>query len=156
MLHIDIPGSKGLNIEYLVLDYNGTIAVNGDILPGVKERINLLSKNLTIYVLTADTFGTARKACEDLKVNFVTLKEILGTKEKEEFVTNLGYENVASIGNGMNDHLMLKKSALGIAIIQNEGAAIKTILSADIAINSITDALDLFVYPTRLKATLRG
>ena len=68
---IDIPGYKKLQITTLLLDYNGTIAEDGIIRPAVKERLQKLSKELSIYVLTADTHGTARAQCEglDLKVH---------------------------------------------------------------------------------------
>jgi soluble P-type ATPase len=51
---------------------------------------------------------------------------------------------------------MLKEAALGIAVIQEEGGAIKTLLAADIVMRSILDALDLLLHPLRLTATLRS
>ena len=36
---IEIPGYKTLDLDYLVLDYNGTIAVDGLIPPAIKERL---------------------------------------------------------------------------------------------------------------------
>ena len=55
MMTIEIPDYKTLELEYLVVDYNGTLAVDGEIRDGVKERLSRLSKDFTIYVLTADT-----------------------------------------------------------------------------------------------------
>ena len=52
---IEIPGYKTLDLDYLVLDYNGTIAVDGLIPPAIKERLLLLGDSFKIYVLTADT-----------------------------------------------------------------------------------------------------
>ena len=60
MLEISIPGGKDLRLEHLVLDYNGTLACDGEILPGVKDCLHELADRLQIYVLTADTFGKAR------------------------------------------------------------------------------------------------
>ena len=54
---IEIPGYKTLDLDYLVLDYNGTIAVDGLIPPAIKERLLLLGDSFKIYVLTADTHG---------------------------------------------------------------------------------------------------
>ena len=51
---IEIPGYKTLDLDYLVLDYNGTIAVDGLIPPAIKERLLLLGDSFKIYVLTAD------------------------------------------------------------------------------------------------------
>ena len=61
---IDIPGYKKLQITTLLLDYNGTIAEDGIIRPAVKERLQKLSKELSIYVLTADTHGCLMKSVE--------------------------------------------------------------------------------------------
>ena len=66
-MRIEIPGYKSMDLKYLVLDYNGTIAKDGIISEGVKERLKKLSGIYEIYVLTADTHGTARKMCEGLR-----------------------------------------------------------------------------------------
>ena len=42
MISISIPGSGSLNLDHLVLDYNGTLAVDGVLLPGVKETLQSL------------------------------------------------------------------------------------------------------------------
>lgn len=62
-MNIQIPGYKTLDLSFLVLDYNGTIAVDGQIPPEVREALVRLSKDLQIHVLTADTHGTARAMC---------------------------------------------------------------------------------------------
>ena len=46
-----------------------------------------------------------------------------GALEKEQFGESLGTEKVVAVGNGVNDSLMLKKAALGIIVIGEEGAA---------------------------------
>ena len=43
MIEIDIPGFGILRLEHLVLDYNGTIAVDGQPVQGVKERLIALA-----------------------------------------------------------------------------------------------------------------
>ena len=65
-MRIEIPGYKTMDLKYLILDYNGTIAKDGIIPESVKERLKKLSGIYEIYVLTADTHGTARKICEGL------------------------------------------------------------------------------------------
>ena len=52
MIEIDIPGFRKLTLEHLVLDYNGTIAFDGDLVPGVAERLTLLSETIALHVLT--------------------------------------------------------------------------------------------------------
>jgi soluble P-type ATPase len=60
------------------------------------------------------------------------------------------------MGNGRNDRLMLKASALGIVVLQGEGAAFETIASADVLCTDILSALSLLSNPLRLIATLRS
>jgi soluble P-type ATPase len=50
---------------------------------------------------------------------------------------------------------MIEAAALGIAVVQAEGAAVETLLAADVAVASVLDALDLLAAPLRLAATLR-
>lgn len=42
-------------------------------------------------------------------------------QQKLKYVKDLGSSHVIAIGNGKNDLLMLRESALGIGIIQAEG-----------------------------------
>jgi soluble P-type ATPase len=51
---------------------------------------------------------------------------------------------------------MVKEAALGIAVIEKEGAAVETLLAADIVCGNILDALELLLNPKRLIATLRS
>ncbi len=60
-----------------------------------------------------------------------------------------------AIGNGTNDQLLLKDAALGIGVIQQEGIAIASLTTADIAVTSCLAALDLLRNPQRVIATLR-
>lgn len=62
MIKIDIPGDKVYQLAHLVLDYNGTLACDGRLLPGVTERLTELAEHLAVHVLTADTFGSAQAA----------------------------------------------------------------------------------------------
>ncbi|WP_031516926.1 HAD family hydrolase [Desulfofalx alkaliphila] len=155
MISIEIPGYKKLNLKHLVLDYNGTIACDGILLAGVKEKLNLLAGKISIYIITADTFGEAAAQCSEVNCQLKILSEANNTLEKEKFVQSLGKENVVAIGNGANDSLMIKEAALGIVVIGDEGAALKTISQADLAVKNIDDALNLLLNRQRLKATLR-
>ncbi len=42
-MRIEIPGYKTMDLKYLILDYNGTIAKDGIIPESVKERLKKLS-----------------------------------------------------------------------------------------------------------------
>lgn len=156
MIRVDIPGRGELNLQHLVLDYNGTIAFDGSLIKGVNQELNQLAAVLNIYVITADTFGTVRQKCSKIQGEIKVLSNTDDTKEKEEFIDSLGATNVVAIGNGVNDSLMLKKAALSIVVIGREGAAPLTIKEADIVVNNIHDALGLLSNKLRIKATLRA
>ena len=155
MIEIDIPGNKKLMLEHLVLDYNGTIAFDGTLIDGVKECLAELSQKLTIHVITADTFGSVEKALNDIDCKLAVIPLERQDLAKMEFVKQIGYEKTVSMGNGANDRLMLKASALGVAIVSGEGAAFETLASADVVCTDIRSALSLLSNPLRLIATLR-
>ena len=58
-LVLDIPGSSRMVLRHLVLDLNGTLALDGRLLPGVAEALLALKDLLAVHIVTADTFGTA-------------------------------------------------------------------------------------------------
>jgi soluble P-type ATPase len=156
MLTCIIPGHGPLNLSHLILDYNGTLACDGLILPGVKERLADLSASLSVHVLTADTFGSVRKALSGIACRIEVISQKDQAETKLEYVQRLGLENCVCMGNGRNDKLMLKNAALGVAVVQTEGGAVDAILAADIVAGNILDALDLLRHPLRLTATLRS
>ncbi len=155
MIKIEIPGYDTLQLEYLVMDYNGTLAVDGQLISGVKERLIALSENLKIHVITADTFGLVRTYLNNFPLTLKIIKSTNQARQKLDYVKNLGAQKTVAIGNGRNDRLMLKDACLGLATLQTEGAAIETIQAANIVVKNINDALDLLTNPLRLKATLR-
>lgn len=155
MIEIDIPGTGAVRIECLVLDYNGTLAVDGALLDGVADALRVLAASVEIHVVTADTFGKAAAALHGLPLRLVVLPADRQDVAKLDYVTKLGCGRVAAVGNGRNDRLMLEAAALGVALVQAEGAAVGTLLAADVACTGILDALDLLRRPGRLVATLR-
>jgi len=155
MISIDIPGWGNIDIENVVLDLNGTIARDGKIPAEVKEKISALSKDVKIYILTADTQRTAREEIRDMKVELVKIAEEDSKKGKFEFIKAVDLEKTVAIGNGNNDQLVLKEATLGIAVLGDEGMSVSAMKNADIIVKNILDALDLFLKPKRLIATLR-
>ena len=156
MIAIDIPGFGKLELAHLVVDYNGTLAIDGLLLSGVAEMLSDIAASVSIHVITADTFGLVKGELAGLPVE-VTILPIEGQAEaKLDFVSRLGVDTVAAIGNGRNDRYMLKAAALGIAVTQREGMAAETAAGADVVSTSIIDALDLLKHPGRLIATLRS
>jgi P-type E1-E2 ATPase len=156
MIEIDIPGYKKLKLTHLVLDFNGTLACDGTLLPGVAKRLNALSEQLTVVVLTADTFGKAAGELSKIACSLTVLPLETQDLAKRSVVESLGSHSTVCIGNGRNDNLMLKAAGLGIAVILEEGAAGVTLAAADVVCTSILSALDLLTNPLRLVATLRS
>ena len=155
MIEIGIPEFGSLALQHLVLDYNGTLACDGILLPGVRERLQMLADKLQVHVVTADTFGQAREALNGVPCKLFILSSGKQTEAKLDYVEQLGVTNSVCIGNGSNDRLMLKEAALGIAVIQEEGASSSTVFAADVVTKDIQSALDLLINPLRLIATLR-
>jgi len=155
MIEIVIPGRKTYQLKHLVLDYNGTLACDGDILTGVKDPLLALSEKLHLHVLTADTFGKAKNNLGEIPCTLTLLPVHNQDRKKGEYVKHLLPENTVCIGNGRNDLLMLKEAVLSIAVVQEEGAAVETLLAADVVCKDIVSALNLLANPLRLVATLR-
>jgi P-type E1-E2 ATPase len=155
MINIDIPGWGNIEIENLVFDLNGTIATDGKISSEVKEKINSLSDKVKIYILTADTQGTAREESSGISVELLKVSEEDSAEVKLRVLESLDPTRTVAIGNGSNDHLILKEAALGIAVLGEEGMSVSSMKNADIVVKNISNALDLFLKPKRLIATLR-
>ncbi|MBN2107945.1 MAG: ATPase P [Deltaproteobacteria bacterium] len=156
MIAIDIPGFGHLALRHLVLDFNGTIAFDGVLLPEVVDRIINLSLQIGVHVLTANTTGTCASVLAGLPLTVNVLDGPPEDEAKLSYVKKLGAASCASVGNGANDRLMLEACALGIAVIGPECTAAKTLAAADIVAPDITAALDLLLHPVRLLATLRS
>ena len=156
MLEFDIPGFGKLTLAHLVLDYNGTIACDGKLLPGVKQALRALAQKLAIHVLTADTFGSAHSFLAGIPCKVSIIDNQDQEIGKLDYVRKIGAAQTVCIGNGRNDRLMLQAAALGIAVVLEEGAAAPTVMAADIVCTRIVAALDLLRNPLRLTATLRS
>ena len=152
---IDIPNFKTLKITHIVCDYNGTIATDGTVHSTIKILFEKLSINYKIHVITADTFGSVHKQLENYPVIIKVLKSNNHTQEKADYLISLDASESVAIGNGNNDADMLKEATIGIALLGDEGCAGDTLVNADLVCKSIEDALELFLYPKRLIATLR-
>ncbi|OQY41496.1 MAG: hypothetical protein B6227_04935 [Fusobacteriia bacterium 4572_74] len=72
-MKINIPGGERLEIKHIVSDYNGTIALDGELVEGVADLIDELSKDIRFHVITADSFGSVERElhgidCELFKI----------------------------------------------------------------------------------------
>lgn len=155
MLELAIPGRPALTVAHVVMDYNGTLALDGNLLPGVAERLAALAGRIDLHVITADTFGLAAVELGSLPVRLQIIGGGNQAAAKLDLVESLGPDHVIAIGNGANDQLMLKRAALGVCVLGGEGAATPSLLAADVVVKTPNDALGLLLHPGRLAATLR-
>lgn len=155
MIEITIPGRASYNLKNLVLDLNGTIALDGEIVDGVEKRLERLGKLLSISIVTADTYGSAARLGQRLGITIDRISPGGEDAQKVAVVRKLGAAETVSMGNGANDGPMLKESAIGICVLGGEGAAVAAMMSADLVAPNINAALELLLDTRRLVATLR-
>lgn len=154
MLKINIPGREEMTLSHLILDYNGTIAEDGAIIESIRHRLESLSRDLSIYVITADTHGTAAQRCAGLPLQVLTFPTTqVGEIKAAEARKMEG--GVVTIGNGFNDIQMSDAADLSICVMGKEGCCGALLSRCDVVVTSIEDALDLLCKPNRLRATLR-
>ncbi|MFT7557759.1 MAG: P-type E1-E2 ATPase [Planctomycetota bacterium] len=137
----------------IILDLNGTIALDGEILPGIGERITELKKaGYNIVLFSGDTYGGAAEIATLLGIELYKTKN---SEEKLEAMRNLGSPQCISIGNGYIDRLITKEAGVGIVVIGSEGAHGETMHAANVVVTSVMDAFDLLLKPGRLYASTR-
>jgi soluble P-type ATPase len=156
MIPVNIPDFGCLQLSHIVSDYNGTLAVDGRLIKGVAARLRALANRIAIHVITADTFGLASTQLARLPLTLTITPPANQAAAKLAYVKKLGADSVVAIGNGRNDRQILQAAAIGIALLQKEGASAETIRHADILSGDILDALDLLNHPQRLTATLKS
>lgn len=155
MISVSIPGWGELEIEYIVLDYNGTCAFNGKLKEGVKEMLEKISRYIKVFIITSDTYDNVDHEVNVMGFNVLKVKKEESGAEKAKIVKELGPEKVVAIGNGANDAMMLREASLGIGVIGEEGCATSLIKEADFIVTNIIDALSIILHPERIVATLR-
>ncbi len=153
-MKITIPGFGDLELTTLILDLNGTIAVHGEIIQGVKERIKLIKdKGLRVVLLSGDTRGNGLKMAQDLDIELLVVKT---KKAKMQAAKKMEPKKCVTIGNGRMDVSLFKVARLSVAVMQAEGVSTECIREADILIPSVVNALDLLINETGLVSTLRA
>ena len=87
---IKIPGRETVEIKNVLFDYNGTIAIDGQLIEGVAKSINELSSDFNFHVITADTFGLADKELKDVTCRLIIVPEENQDQIKLEHLLELG------------------------------------------------------------------
>ena len=142
-------------MRHLVLDVNGTSAMDGQLVEGVTQRLAELHRLIEVHMLTADTRGRQQAIDTQLGMVAARITPQGEAAQKASFVRNLGRESVCAIGNGANDAQMLREAKLAIAVLGEEGLAVETLNAADVVAPHVNAALDLLLNPLRLVATAR-
>ena len=161
-ISIDIPGFGHLHIKAICSDYTGTLSREGELINGVSKRLRWLGELVDIHVVTSDTRKTAHKQLADLPV---TLRDRIASDEhdvfKRDYLSELGVDlkHIAVFGNGRNDRLWLAAvrdaGGLAIAVDVGEGCAVEAMMSANVFVADIENALDLLLDSKRIIGTLR-
>ncbi len=155
MISVSVPGWGDLDIEYLVVDYNGTCAFDGKIKENVKEMLDKVSRYIKVFIITSDTYGNIDTEGNTIGFSIIKVGKEGSGAEKAKIIRELGPEKIVAIGNGSNDVLMLKEAALGIGVIGEEGCSKDVLREADFVVKNVTDALSILMHPERIVATLR-
>jgi P-type E1-E2 ATPase len=155
MIELNIPGRGILQLEHLVSDVNGTLALDGRLLDGVGGVLLELADRLQIHLLTADTHGRQGRIDEQLGLKAVRIPAGDEVKAKAEYVRKLGSDHVVAIGQGANDAGMLREAAIGICVLSTEGLAREAVDAARLMLPDILSALAMLENPMRLVASLR-
>jgi len=155
MISVSVPGWGDLDIEYLVIDYNGTCAFDGKIKENVKEMLEKVSRYIKVFIITSDTYGNIDTEGNTIGFSIIKVGKEGSSVEKAKIIKELGPEKIVAIGNGSNDVLMLKEAALGIGVIGEEGCSKDILKEADFVVKNVTDALSILLHPERIVATLR-
>ncbi len=142
-------------IEHVLFDYNGTLAIDGKLIPEAVALLKLLAEKVSVHVITADTFKMAEQELKNLPVKLTIIKSGQEKQQKLFYLENLGREKCIAIGNGSNDTMLLQKAAIGIAVMQQEGISVEAMQAAKIICPNIASAIELCLNPKRIVATLR-
>lgn len=151
LLDISIPGRGRLAFRHVIFDMNGTLALDGALLPSIWPLFRVVRERYHCLVLTGDTFGTAEAARAELGCEVRTVRR---GEDKADVVRTLA-GGVAAVGNGRNDGLMFEAADLALAVLGPEGLSSEALARADLVVPSIDACLGLLLSERRLTATLR-
>ena len=155
MIELNIPGRGVIQLEHMVTDVNGTLALDGKLLEGVSSALLRVSDRLNIHLLTADTHGQQDSIDKQLGMKAIRIPAGDESSTKAAYVRKLKPKQVVAIGQGANDAGMLREAEIGIAVNSQEGLATEAIQAADLVLPDIQSALGMLENPMRLMASLR-
>ena len=154
MISIQRPGQEPSEIDFILLDFEGTLASDRRVHPKTKDKINLLSKRTKIYILTKGEKEGVEEALKKVKAEIVYLDEGKSSQQKLDLLRQLGVSRTVAVGNGVDDAPMMEEAGFSLCVIGKEGTSSEAMDKADVVFMNILDALDFLLKPLRQKATL--
>ncbi len=154
MIFIQRPGQEPLEIEFVLIDFEGTLASDRRVHPKAKDKINLLSKRTKIYILTKGEKEMVEETLRRVRAEIFYSMEGETSRQKLDLLRQLGPTRTVAIGNGVDDAPMIEEAGLGICVMGKEGTSIEAMMKADVVVSNVLDALDFLLKPLRQKATL--
>jgi soluble P-type ATPase len=154
MITIPRPGQTNLEIEFILIDFEGTLASDRRVHPKAKDKINLLSKRTKIYILTAGEKDRVEEVLRKVNAEIIYLTEGKSSEKKLDLLRQLGPGRTVAIGNGVDDVSMVEEAGLGVCVLGKEGTSSEAMKKADVVFTNILEALDFLLKPLRQKATL--
>ena len=154
MISIERPNQGNLEIEFILIDFEGTLASDRRVHPKAKDKINLLSKRARILIFTTGEKESVSAVLRNVKAEVVYLREGEASRGKRDLLQQLGPRRTVAMGSGMSDIEMIQNSGLGIGVMSREGTLSEVIGKADLVFMTVVDALDFLLKPLRQRATL--
>ena len=126
MLEIFIPGFKLLELKYLILDLNGTLATDGVIPEKVIQKLNKIKSILNIFIITAGTHGKLEEISEKIGANLIKSTELEKKWDKYyPLITESPPKSITVYKKGIikweENYLLKAKSPLLIKIESEKG-----------------------------------
>jgi soluble P-type ATPase len=154
MISIQRPGMESLDIHFVLIDFEGTLAMDGRVHPKAKDKVNLLSKRVTVYILTKSSKEKVEETLKKMKAEILSMTEGDSSQQKLDVLQRLGPHQTAVIGNGFDDVQIMEQAGLGMCVIGKEGSSAEAMAKADLVVTNVLDALDFLLKPLRQRATL--
>jgi soluble P-type ATPase len=154
MISIQRPGMESLDIHFVLIDFEGTLAMDGRVHPKAKDKVNLLSKRVTITILTKSNREEVEETLRKMRAEILYVTEGDSSQQKLNALQRLGAHQTAVIGNGLDDVRIMEQAGLGMCVIGKEGASAEAMAKADLVVTHVLDALDFLLKPLRQRAML--
>ena len=90
MITIQRPGQEPLEIDFILIDFEGTLASDRRVHPKAKDKINLLSKRTKIYILTKEEKELVEEVLRKVKAEIIYLTEGEASQQEIGFIAPIG------------------------------------------------------------------